>query len=283
MDNTKFVAAIQMDVAIGDLQKNLKAIVASMNRVSQQNIFLCCFPECAISGYCFDSLEEAMDAALDTGDQLFQELVSAVQDFQVNVVCGFLERGDGKVFNSAALVTRSGGVHVYRKTHLPFLGVDRFSTPGDDRSLQVFDVDGVRIGMNICYDCSFPEPSRVLSLAGADLIALPTNWPPGAGLTADYVPNARALENNVYFMAVNRVGSEGGFDFIGKSKICHPDGHDLAFADHAREEILIAEIDPVVARQKRIVRVPGKHVIDRFKDRRPEMYKQITAEKRRMR
>ena len=129
--------------------------------------------------------------------------------------------------------------------------------------------------MNICYDSSFPEAARILSLQGADLIALPTNWPPTSGLTADVIPDARALENHVYFMSVNRVGTERGFDFVGKSKICDPRGAVLAFADHRDEEILYADIDPEFARKKHLVNIPGEHEVHRFNDRRPDMYGRI--------
>ena len=130
----------------------------------------------------------------------------------------------------------------------------------------------MRLGMNICYDAAFPEPSRVLALAGADLLVLPTNWPPGAQCTAEFVINTRALENHIYFLAVNRVGTERGFEFIGKSKICDPSGRVLALAGPQDEQILYADVDPALARRKRVIRVPGKHEIDRFADRRPEMY-----------
>ena len=79
-------------------------------------------------------------------------------------------------------------------------------------------------------------------------------------------------------MAVNRVGEERGFRFIGKSKICHPDGYDLAFANHDREAILIAEIEPAIARNKHLVRVPDQHEIHRFADRRPETYGDIARD-----
>ena len=126
--------------------------------------------------------------------------------------------------------------------------------------------------MNICYDSSFPEAARILAVKGADLITLPTNWPPTSGLTADVIPNARALENHVYFMSVNRIGTERGFSFIGKSKICDPRGGNMAFADHANEAILYAEIDPEFARKKHLVSIPGEHEVHRMKDRRPDVY-----------
>ncbi|MSR59641.1 MAG: carbon-nitrogen hydrolase family protein, partial [Planctomycetaceae bacterium] len=134
----------------------------------------------------------------------------------------------------------------------------------------------LRVGMNICYDAAFPEAARSLAILGADLIALPTNWPPGAQCTAASVINARAIENAVYYIAVNRVGTERGFEFIGRSKIVNTSGETIAESQTLGEEILYADIDPARSRQKHIIRVPGKHEIDRLADRRPDMYGLLT-------
>jgi predicted amidohydrolase len=166
-----------------------------------------------------------------------------------------------------------GLVARYHKIHLPYLGVDRFTSPGN--KLEVFEVGAVKVGMIICYDCSFPEASRVLMLQGADLIVLPTNWPPTSGRTSEVIPNARALENHVYFMSINRIGLEQGFSFIGKSKIVDPRGMDVAFANHDDEEILYANIDPEWSRRKHLINIPGEHEVDRLLDRRPESYSAI--------
>jgi predicted amidohydrolase len=82
----------------------------------------------------------------------------------------------------------------------------------------------------------------------------------------------RAMENTVYVMAVNRVGVESGFRFIGSSSIADPSGKTLARAGADREEMIVAEIDPRLARNKHLVRVPGRHEIDRIADRRPAFY-----------
>ena len=141
----------------------------------------------------------------------------------------------------------------------------------------------MRVGVHICYDGGFPESSRCLALDDSDILILPTNWPPGAETFAKYVPNARALENNVYFMSVNRVGTERGFRFIGNSRICDTNGNPMADAPHEQEAILTAEIDVALARNKRLVRVPKEHIIDRWADRRPESYNAITAPHQRIR
>ena len=78
--------------------------------------------------------------------------------------------------------------------------------------------------MHICYDGSFPETARVLTLLGADLLVLPTNWPTHSECAAEHMIPTRAMENTVYMMAVNRVGVESGFRFIGASSIADPAG-----------------------------------------------------------
>lgn len=89
---------------------------------------------------------------------------------------------------------------------------------------------------------------------------------------AGCVVNARAMENNIFYASCDRVGVERTFPFIGQSKICDPSGRTLVEANHDREAIIYAEIDVAAARQKKIVRRPKLHEIDRMRDRRPEMY-----------
>jgi predicted amidohydrolase len=129
--------------------------------------------------------------------------------------------------------------------------------------------------MHICYDGGFPEPARVMSLLGADLLVLPTNWPTHSECAAEHTIPTRALENTVYVIAVNRVGEESGFRFIGTSSIADPGGRILAKAGSDGEELLLADIEPARARQKHLVRVPGRHEINRIADRRPRFYQVI--------
>jgi predicted amidohydrolase len=131
--------------------------------------------------------------------------------------------------------------------------------------------------MNICYDGSFPESARCLMLLGADLVVLPTNWPTGAISTARTLIPARALENHLYYAAVNRVGTERGFRFIGMSRILGCTSEFLAVSEGDQPTILYADIDPEKARNKHLVNIPGKYELDRAKDRRPALYGPIVA------
>ncbi len=204
-----------------------------------------------------------------------QKLAAACGKLGCFCAFGLLERDGARLFNACLLVGPSGLVGAYRKVHLPFLGIDMFADPGD-RPFAVFDVNGLKVGMHICYDGAFPETARVLALLGADLLLLPTNWPTHSECAAEHMIPTRAMENVVYVMAVNRVGEESGFRFIGCSSIVDPSGRRLAKAGPDSEEILVADVDPSVARRKRLVRVPGRHEIDRIADRRPRFYQAIT-------
>lgn len=271
------IAGVQMDVAFGDRERNLAAIEARLRETAGHGAQLTVFPECVLDGYCFENLAEARMHAEPVPGPATDRLTATCRELSVFAVVGMLEAAGEPLFNAAVLVGPAGVAGLYRKVHLPYLGVDRFTTPGD-RGFTVYPAGEASIGMSVCYDAAFPEAARVLALQGADLIALPTNWPPGAQCTAEYLINARALENNVYFMAVNRVGAERGFEFIGQSKICDPRGRLLAEARHTDEAILYADIDLAFARRKHIVCVPGAYEIDRFADRRPETYGRIASQ-----
>lgn len=274
--NLRKIAGIQTNVVFADKEANLARMMDWLERPELKDCDLIVFPECMLTGYCFRSLEEA----LPYGESIPGPATDAIQKWcEQNdkfVAFGLLELDpQGRLFNSCPVVGPQGIVGCYRKIHLPYLGVDRFTTEGTD-PYRAFDADGMKIGVHICYDGSFPESSRCLALDGADLLILPTNWPPGATTFAKYLPNARALENNVYFMSVNRVGTERGFQFIGQSRICDPDGNPMDEAKSDEECIITAEIDLSRARNKRLVRVPREHVIDRWADRRPSSYGTIT-------
>jgi predicted amidohydrolase len=260
-----------MDCRLGDVAGNLQSVRRGLHAAADRGARLIVFPECALTGYCFTSKDEALPHAQPLPGPATETLAEDCRRRDVFVVAGLLELGErGELFNSCMLVGPSGFIAGYRKIHLPCLGIDRFTTPGD-RPFAVHDLGGLRVGMNICYDGSFPESSRVLTLLGADLVVLPTNWPPGA-LTTIPLTQARALENHIYYAAVNRVGEERGFRFIGQSRLIDCDANLLAEAGPDRAEIITADIDPEVARRKRVVKIPGEHEINRVGDRRPEMY-----------
>lgn len=268
------IAAAQIDCVLGDPQTNLKKIISGLRRAAERDAKLVMFPECALTGYAYNSLAEAIPFAEAIDGPSSEAIADACRETGTYAVAGFIESDGDRFYNAAMLVGPDGVVGSYRKVHLPFIGIDRFLTPGN-REFNVFDLPFGRVGVNICYDISFPEAARVLKLMGAELIALITNWPEAAWRSPEFVANTRALENHLFYAATDRVGTERGWKFIGRSKIVDCNGDTLAEAGVEDEELLVAAIEFQQANQNRIVNVSGAYELDRLKDRRPEMYQVI--------
>jgi predicted amidohydrolase len=265
------LAAVQMDCTLAEPEQNLQAVIARLRIAANAGATLVVFPECVLTGYGFANKADGMRVAQTVPGPASDALAKECAALGIHAAVGHLEKDGDKLFNACLLVGPHGVIANYRKIHLPCLGIDRFATPGD-RPFQVHDINGVKIGIGICFDNSFPESVRVMTLMGADIVLQPTNWVNLAIKNATLVARVRAFENHIYYCAVNRVGDEAGHHFCGRSSIVDPLGDFLAFADHDREEMLLATFDPEKARNKRIVNCPGEYELDRVNWRRPEFY-----------
>jgi predicted amidohydrolase len=269
------VAAAQIEPKLGEKERNLEACVARMEEAAAQGAELLVLPECAIPGYMFDSADEALPFAEDVPGASTEVLERECRRLDLYVVCGLLERDGDALRNAAVLVAPDGLVGTYWKSHLPFLGVDRFTVPGDE--LPVYETPLGRIAVEICYDLRFPEVTRTLALRGADIVAHPTNFPMAAKIQTELITVARAAENRVFLLTANRVGKERWGEFCGWSQIVDPYGKRLAEAGETEEVLLVADIDIEKARDKDYV-VPGEYELYLFGHRRPELYGALVEE-----
>ena len=234
-------------------------------------------PELAHCGYVFGSVEEARAAAQPADGELLAGWAQEAGRGDALVIGGFCELApDGRLFNSSALVDSSGVLAVYRKLHL-WNDESRWFEPGE-RPAPVVETRYGRVGLGICYDIEFPELTRGLALAGADLIALPTNWPRDEQPREEPILHSLALTtaylSRVFVAVCDRGGSERGLAFQGGSAIAAPDGALLAAAaPGGGEQTLVADCQLRRARDKR----SGPRN-DAFADRRPERYLAVLAE-----
>lgn len=265
------VAACQIDPQLGEVDRNLEHIERVVAEAATAGAGLVVLPEAAVTGYVFENLDEALTVAQRAVAVAEQRLADAAVGAGVALIVGTLEAEAREVFNTALIFTGDGRRFRYRKMHLPYLGVDRFATPGPDAP-EVYDLAGMRVGVLICYDLRFPEAARICALEGADLVALPTNWPVGVQFHPGIFAPARAAENHVYLLACDRVGEERGTTFIGRSMLLDYNGKELAVASDTEEAILFGEVDPDLARQTHHRRIPGEHEWDTINDRRPGLY-----------
>ena len=268
------VAAVQMDIKIFEKELNLARVLKKMEEAARAGAKIVVFPECALTGYCFTSREEAWPLAETVPGPSTEKLAAAAKSLDCTAIVGLLEIAGTTMYNSAAVVDPTGVLGAYRKMHLPCLGIDWFNAVGD-RPFPVFATKHGRIGVNICYDCSIPEAARVLKLQGAQLLVIPTNWPLGSDSWA-HTPKVRATENHFHVVVCDRVGEERGFRFCGHSQIVDFMGNVHGEAGETEETIIYADLDLAAADQNRVVRVPGTWEFDRIASRRPEMYKTLT-------
>lgn len=271
------VAVAQIEPALGEREQNRELCLASIEEAARVGCSLVVLPECASSGYVFESPEEAFIHAEEIPGPFTDTLESACARLGITCVAGMLEREEDVLRNTAVLVGPDGLAGRYRKSHLPFLGVDRFVVPGDE--LAVVDTPLGRVGIEICYDLRFPEVTRALALQGAEIVVLPTNWPMAAAANAELLTTARAYENCVYLLVANRVGRERTAQFCGRSQIVDPAGQRIAETDATSHTVLIAEVDVERARDKSIVPAPGEYEMHLFDHRRPELYASLVEER----
>jgi predicted amidohydrolase len=257
------IGFVQFAPDFGQVRRNLDAIERLVCGIKADLLVL---PELCTTGYCFASKQEARRLAEPIDGLSIKFLKRLSKERRVSLVAGFAERNGGRIYNSAVLISPDGRLGLYRKTHL-FWNEKRWFLPGDT-GFRVYDLGTIKVGLMICFDWIFPEAARTLALKGAQVICHPSN------LVLPHCPASmpvRALENRVFTVTANRTGRESRIGqelrFIGRSLICGPDRKVLAKAGERGECVKVVEIDPMVAKDKRMT--PAN---DLFRDRRPKFY-----------
>jgi 5-aminopentanamidase len=256
----------QFEPVFGEKEENIEKV---LNILKDVNADLIVLPELFATGYQFVSHDEVDRLSEQIPHGYTTEILAGLSRSKgMYIVAGLPEKHGEKFFNSAILTGPEGYIGVYRKTHL-FFEEKLWFTPGNT-GLEVFSTAIGKIGIMICFDWMFPESMRTLALKGAEVVAHPSN------LVLPYCPNAmptRCLENRVYAVTANRIGTENRkegqtFKFIGTSQIISPDSTVYAKASENEESLEIADIVLEKARDKSL-----NPFNDIFLDRRPGMYR----------
>jgi len=268
------IAVVQMSAEPGNIRTNLEQVLLYLHQAVEQGARLVVFPECVLTGYDLTPVE-VQTVCVSASDEIIGQVLELCDRLDVTIQVGALERADdGQRYNSSFLLGPDGFCSIYRKTHLPVLGLDRFVSPGTHAPILI-DTPHGRLGSLICFDLRFPEPSRVLALQGAQVLLVSTAWPRTARLYPDFLAQTRAAENRVFLAAANRCGQERSADFLGRSLIIDPDGKILQEAASDGPAILFADIDPALADQKHLIFNRGTYELDLFGSRRPELYRDL--------
>ncbi|MFF0146063.1 putative amidohydrolase [Amycolatopsis sulphurea] len=272
---TARIAVAQLPPAGPAPDADLAAVIEAIGQAGNADLVV--FPECALSGYLYDSRAAVAQAAIRLGDPRIDRLVQACRAASVHAVVGFLESDGDDLYNCAATLGPEGVLGTYRKQHLPYMGADRFVSPGRGDTPRVVETPFGKVGVMICFDLRFPESARVLALEGADVIAMPTAWPLKATFLAEHVTRVRALENLVYLAVSDRTGHENGAEYLGHSQIVAPSGEVLVDAG-ADAGVFGTDVALSQARTKDLVFVPGEYELRIFSQRKPSQYTAITEE-----
>lgn len=252
-------AAVQFNIALGDIESNLSHVVGTLRRLAQQGVELAVLPEMWSCGFAYREL----NALAERTPELVARLSELSRELSMVIVGSLPEAHGDKVFNTAYLLDRGALAGSYRKLHLfSLMGEDRSLDSGD--SILVADTSVGRIGVMICYDLRFPELARRLALEGAEIIVLPGEWPKPREEHWRTLLRARAIENQLFVIAANCCGTVGKLDFFGQSLIIGPQGEILAEAGHLGCEPT-ALLDPAAM-------ASWRESITCFKDRRPDCY-----------
>jgi predicted amidohydrolase len=265
------VGLVQCAPVLGDVAGNLELCLAALAEAHAVRCDLVVFPECALSGYMFAARGDAEAAAVRVDGEQIRQLLEACGELRLHSVIGVLATGDDQLWNTALLLGPRGLIGRYDKTHIPSLGADSYVTAGRG-PYEVYPTAIGRIGLQICYDWRFPEVTRSLALAGADVVVMPTCSPASSSELADFVPRTRAVENAVFFVMVNRIGPDGPADFLGRSQVVDPGGRVLVDAGD-REGLVTADIDVSEARSKDREQGDGLYELAIMTDRRPDLYR----------
>ncbi len=255
------IALAQIDIALGETQRNFETVLSNIAQAKAKGADLIVLPELWSTAY---DLEHGSQHASPLLEGMFAQIAGAARQHQIAIAGSLLESRNGVIYNTATLANALGDeVGVYRKLHLvPMLDEDKFLARGSE--MPVFDASGVRCALAICYDLRFPELWRRYALSGASLVILPSEWPVKRISHWLTLLPARAIENQFFIAATNRVGVSKGETFGGHSMICNPWGDILVEGDD-QAALLIAQIDlDEIAHARE--RVPV------FRDRRPDVY-----------
>ncbi len=254
-----------MDIIPGNPKKNREKVKEWVDNIcKEESPDVIVLPEMWTTGYTLPELKEIADR---DGEPTTRFLQNLARENEINIIGGsFANIKDDEVYNSAIAINRKGEIlYRYDKVHLvPMLDEHLYLKAGTHN--HIFEIEGIKAGLIICYDLRFPELSRQLAVDGAEILFIVAEWPEARKYHWKHLQIARAIENQVFVVSTNCVGQYNGVQYCGNSMMIDPLGEIISCGNEENEETITKELDlhsvPVI-REK----VPV------FKSRVPSVYK----------
>ena len=262
------IAAVIFNSIVNQARANLDRMVPFINQAKKQGANLVCFPELNVTGY--STLPDIKDSAEMIPGSISRRLRQMARDFQIVILAGMAEKDkNGCIFASHLVVTPQEISGIYRKIHIapPEIGI--FSA-GDATPL--FEIEGVNLGIQLCYDAHFPEQSTRMAMDGGDIIFMPHASPrgtPSEKLTSWLRHlTARAFDNSVFIVACNQNGdNQKGLHFPGVAVVIDPSGEIIKKNIRGKDGIIVADL-----KADTLQAVRGHRMRYFLPHRRPEIY-----------
>jgi omega-amidase len=261
------VAVAQISCSLGDPESNLLKVCDFTRRAKDEaGAELIVFPEMTDTGY---SMRVIREHANDWNRGFLPRLQEVARKFSVAIVAGVSERDGSSIYNSQVLIDSHGNIPAkYRKTHLYAVApVEEQTCFAPGNSFASFELGGLHFGFSICYDLRFPEMYRKLVTEhDVDAFVISSAWPFPRDEHFRVLAIARAIENQSYVVASNRVGKDDDLWFCGSSAIIDPRGVVIAAASADREELIHADLS-----QELVLSVRSR--VESLAHRREDLYK----------
>ena len=253
------VAVVQFSPRLGNVEENLKRTVEFCDKAKKLGAAVCVFPELNLTGYNLQDL--TFEVALKLSDPKLSVLFEKSRE--IDIIVGLVEESPEHVFfNSAVYLSKGRIVHVHRKVYLPTYGMfDEGRFFGRGNRVSVFDSAFGKSSMLICEDLWHMSTVYVSFVKGARYIFALSSSPGRGYREKGMFGNAEIWMNmgefyarmtGSYFIYANRVGTEDGFVFSGKSFVADPFGNIVAEASPFDEEILTVDLREELVRAARI-------------------------------
>jgi N-carbamoylputrescine amidase len=257
-------------------ERNLEKAIKFSQIAIDKGANIICFQELFTTHWFPKEMDKShFSHAEKIGGPSIMRMQKLAKENEVVLVCPIFETEEEKVFYNSAVIIDAGGeiLGAYRKIHVPQIPLweERYYFSPGNLGFPVFRTRFAAIGVQICWDNFFPEGSRILAVKGAQIIFSPTAAAFASQKKWETVISSNAISNGIYILRVNRVGSEEKQDFYGRSFCMSPEGDFMDKPTGMKEGIALIDID-----LNSVDKVRKEWPF--FKDRRPEVYKEISQE-----
>jgi N-carbamoylputrescine amidase len=268
MKNDIRIAAVILNCPVGRIADNLERMAGWVEAAKKQDVDVVCFPEMNITGY--SSSADIKKVAETVPGKISQSVSKMAQVNNISILAGLAEADpEGRTFASHLVATDRGLAGTYRKVHVAPPEIQVY-TAGD--AIPLFDINGFKLGIQLCYDAHFPELSTRMATDGADAIFMPHASP--RGTPAEKLDSwmrhlsARAFDNGLYVIACNQTGdNQNELNFPGLAVVLDPAGHILKKDIGGKENLIVADL-----KAGNLAEIRGHRMRYFLPNRRPDLY-----------